>query len=84
VYNPINYAGERRIDMKKEYWTLRIYYGGDGPVTEVFETEAEANEFYVAHDMCDNPERWTPETPEQAIWAESRIATRLASASTQA
>jgi hypothetical protein len=57
---------------------VQIYYGGDGPIEELFETEAEAQAFYEAHDMCGKPERWIADTYDKIDWAEAKIATRIA------
>ena len=58
----------------KTFYTVSIYYGGDGPFTGVFEAQEEALEFYATHDRCDRPEEYTPQTDQEVVWAYSKAA----------
>lgn len=61
------------LKYNRLYWTVRIYYGGDGPIWECFRTHKEAVDFYNKHDRCDSPTAFTARTWEDVRWAEARI-----------
>ena len=62
--------------MKKTYWTVNIYYGGDRRVVEVFRTKDEAEAFFNVHDICNRPEMMCTNSFCKIEWAENRIAVR--------
>ena len=45
---------ERRIDMIKKYYSVRINYGG-GEVEQYFHTKEEAEKLYHDNDYCNPP-----------------------------
>lgn len=62
--------------MKKKFFCVKIYYGGDRPILEYFHTAKEAMEFYESHDLCDPPQEWVAEG-DDIRHAEFRINMRL-------